>query len=161
MESVLASVVLNAEISQVSWWDPFLKRWEGPCAFGLETRHRPNCRWCCFEENMRICNHSTVFFFFLSFFNVPLVPLTLFLPWGLDFMDCSFSLCLNFEEHNSYDWQGSKSWNYFGANVCKMPYERTVVHLVFYFCTVHVVTFTLLKTNSCTYFKTHFHIHIY
>jgi hypothetical protein len=30
----------------------------------------------------------------------------------------------------------------------------------FYFCTVHVVTFTLLKTNSCTYFKVHFHIHI-
>jgi hypothetical protein len=30
----------------------------------------------------------------------------------------------------------------------------------FYRCTVHVVTFTLLKTNSCTYFKTHFHINI-
>jgi hypothetical protein len=24
----------------------------------------------------------------------------------------------------------------------------------FYFCTMHVVTFTLLKTNSCTYFNT-------
>jgi hypothetical protein len=31
---------------------------------------------------------------------------------------------------------------------------------VFDLCTVHVVTFTLLKTNSCTYFKTLFHIHI-
>jgi hypothetical protein len=30
-----------------------------------------------------------------------------------------------------------------------------------YFCTVHVVTSTLFKTNSCTYFKTHFHIDIY
>jgi hypothetical protein len=25
---------------------------------------------------------------------------------------------------------------------------------------VHVVTFTLLKTNSCTYFKTLFYFHI-
>jgi hypothetical protein len=32
---------------------------------------------------------------------------------------------------------------------------------VLYLCTMHVVTLTLFKTNSCTYFKTHFHIHIY
>jgi hypothetical protein len=31
---------------------------------------------------------------------------------------------------------------------CSIPFQQDL-----YFCTVHVVTFTLFNTNSCTYFK--------
>jgi hypothetical protein len=44
-------------------------------------------------------------------------------------------------------------------NVGKLTFRTALFDL--YICTVLICTFTLFKTNSCTYFKTHFHIHIY
>jgi hypothetical protein len=51
------------------------------------------------------------------------------------------------------------------SGICKLPdrWRKFIANQgdYFYFSTVHVVTFTLFKTISCTYFKTHFQIHVY
>jgi hypothetical protein len=63
----------------------------------------------------------------------------------------------------SNTWQRQFFWcgSYMDPSTYFNPFVTSRTYMSHYFCMVHVVTFTVFKTNSCTYFKTHFHIHIY